>query len=66
MSLERIEITPFAVIAGEILQQRKTGSLTIVHAPLRRNLYFAQGELALITSTAPEDSLADFPVRRGV
>jgi len=66
VSLERIEITPFAVIAGEILQQRKTGSLTIVHAPLRRNLYFAQGELALITSTAPEDSLADFLVRRGV
>jgi tetratricopeptide (TPR) repeat protein len=65
VSLERIEITPFAVIAGEILQQRRTGSLTIVHAPLRRNLYFAQGELALITSTAPEDSLADFLVRRG-
>jgi len=66
VSLERIEITPFAVIAGEILQQRRTGSLTIVHAPLRRNLYFAQGELALITSTSPEDSLADFLVRRGV
>jgi tetratricopeptide (TPR) repeat protein len=66
VSLERIEITPFAVIAGEILQQRRTGSLTIVHAPLRRSLYFAQGELALITSTTPEDSLADFLVRRGV
>ena len=66
MSLERIEITPFAVIAGEILQQRRTGSLTIVHAPLRRNLYWAQGELALITSATPEDSLADFLVRRGV
>jgi curved DNA-binding protein CbpA len=66
VSLERIEITPFAVIAGDILQQRRTGTLTIVHAPLRRNLYFAQGELALITSTSPEDSLADFLVRRGV
>ena len=66
MSLERIEITPFAVIAGEILQERRTGSLTIVHASLRRNLYWAHGELALITSTAPEDSLADFLVRRGV
>jgi tetratricopeptide (TPR) repeat protein len=66
VSLERIEITPFAVIAGEILQQRRTGSLTIVHAPMRRNLYWAQGELALITSTSPEDSLADFLVRRGV
>jgi tetratricopeptide (TPR) repeat protein len=66
VSLERIEITPFAVIAGEIVQQRRTGSLTIVRAPLRRNLYWAQGELALITSTSPEDSLADFLVRRGV
>jgi tetratricopeptide (TPR) repeat protein len=66
VSLERIEITPFAVIAGEILQQRRTGSLTIVQAPMRRNLYWAQGELALITSTSPEDLLADFLVRRGV
>lgn len=66
MSLERIEITPFAVIAGEILQQRRSGSLTIVQARLRKTLYWAQGELALITSAAPEDSLADFLVRRGV
>jgi tetratricopeptide (TPR) repeat protein len=66
VSLERIEIAPFAVIAGEILQQRRSGSLTIVQAPLRRNLYWSHGELALITSTAPEDSLADFLVRRGV
>src|SRR4051812_23793076 len=40
--------------------------MTIVNASLRRNLYWAHGELALITSTAPEDSLADFLVRRGV
>jgi DnaJ-class molecular chaperone with C-terminal Zn finger domain len=66
VSLERIEITPLAVIAGEILQQRRTGSLTIVGAGLRKTLYWAQGELALITSNAPEDSLADFLVRRGV
>lgn len=66
MSLERIEITPFAVIAGEILQQRRTGSLTIVHDPLRKTLYWSQGDLALITSVAPEDSLAAFLVRRGI
>ncbi|MDP9360282.1 MAG: hypothetical protein M3P29_02400, partial [Acidobacteriota bacterium] len=66
MSLERIEITPFAVIAGEILQQRRTGSLTIVQARLRKTLYWAQGELALITSAAADDSLAEFLIRRGV
>jgi len=65
VSLERIEITPFAVIAGEILQERRTGSLTIVQDPMRKTLYWSQGELALITSVAPEDSLADFLVRRG-
>jgi curved DNA-binding protein CbpA len=65
VSLERIEITPFAVIAGEILQQKRTGSLTVIQAPMRKTLYWSQGELALIISAAPEDSLADFLVRRG-
>ncbi|HUJ12197.1 MAG TPA: tetratricopeptide repeat protein [Thermoanaerobaculia bacterium] len=66
MSLERIEITPFAVIVGDILQQRRTGNLTVIRPPLRKVLYWSQGELVLITSAAPEDSLADFLVRRGV
>jgi tetratricopeptide (TPR) repeat protein len=65
VSLERLEITPFAVIAGEILQQRKTGSLTIVRPPVRKTLYWAQGELALITSADAGDSLPSFLVRRG-
>lgn len=66
MSLERIEITPFAVIAGEILQQRRTGSLTIAESRLRKTLYWSQGELALITSVSRDDSLAEFLIRRGV
>lgn len=64
MSLERIEITPFVVIAGEILQQRRTGRLTILKAPLRKVLYWSQGELIMCVSAAPEDSLADFLVRQ--
>jgi TolA-binding protein len=66
VSLERIEITPFAVIVGDILQQRRTGNLTVIRPPLRKVLYWSQGELVLITSAAPDDSLADFLVRRGV
>jgi curved DNA-binding protein CbpA len=66
VSLERIEITPFAVIVSEILQERRTGNLTVIRAPLRKVLYWSQGELVLITSSAPEDSLSDFLVRRGV
>ena len=66
MSLDRIEITPFALIVGDILQNRRTGYLTIIKPPVRKVLYWSQGELVLITSAAPEDSLADFVVRRGV
>lgn len=66
MSLERIEITPFAAIVGEILQQRRTGSLTIIQSPLRKTLYWSQGELGLITSAAPDDSLSAFLIARGV
>jgi tetratricopeptide (TPR) repeat protein len=66
VSLERIEITPFAVIVGELLQGRRTGNLTVIRAPLRKVLYWSQGELVLICSSAPEDSLTDFLVRRGV
>lgn len=65
MSLERIEVTPFAVIAGEILQNRKTGYLTILRPPLRKVLYWSQGELVMAASSAPEDSLGDYLVRRG-
>jgi tetratricopeptide (TPR) repeat protein len=65
LSLERIEITPFAVIAGEILQNRKTGLLTIVKAPLRKVLYWSQGELVMAASADPADSLAEFLMRRG-
>jgi Flp pilus assembly protein TadD len=65
VSLERIEITPFAVIAGEILQNRKTGHLTILKPPLRKVLYWSQGELVMAASMAAEDSLGDFLVRRG-
>jgi tetratricopeptide (TPR) repeat protein len=66
LSLERIEITPFAVLVGDILQNRRTGHLTIVRPPLRKVLYWSQGELVLITSASPEDSLGNFLVHRGV
>lgn len=64
MSLERVEITPFAVLVGEILQNRKTGQLTILRQPAHKVLYWSQGELVLITSASAEDSLPDFLVRR--
>jgi tetratricopeptide (TPR) repeat protein len=66
LSLDRLEITPFAGIVGELLQNRRTGTLNIIHSSLRKVLYWSQGDLVLIASAAPEDSLGDFLVRRGV
>lgn len=65
VSLERIEITPFAAIAGEILQLRKTGYLTILRPASRKVLYWAHGELVMAVSSVAEESLAEFLVRRG-
>src|SRR5258708_38542103 len=66
VSLERIEITPFAAIVGDVVQLRRTGHLTIVRTPLRKELYWSQGELVLATSSAPEASWAPFLFVRGV
>lgn len=66
MSLERIEITPFATIAGDVLQQRRSGALTVIKPPQTRVLYWSQGELVLAASATPEDSLGHFLVQRGV
>ncbi|MGZ7040306.1 MAG: DUF4388 domain-containing protein, partial [Thermoanaerobaculia bacterium] len=49
-----------------MLQNRRTGYLTILKPPVRKVLYWSQGELVLVTSSMPEDSLADFLVRRGI
>jgi tetratricopeptide (TPR) repeat protein len=64
VSLERIEITPFVIIAGDILQQRRTGYLTIVKPPLRKTLFWSQGELNMAVSSVPADSLPEFLVQR--
>src|SRR6185436_15363853 len=61
---ERIEITPFAVIAGDVLQHRRSGSLTVVKPPQTRVLYWSQGELVMAASADPEDSLSNFLVQR--
>ena len=65
VSLERIEITPFAVIAGDILQNRRSGSLTIIRGSQRNVLFWSQGELVLIIPPSIDESLASFLLRRG-
>jgi tetratricopeptide (TPR) repeat protein len=65
VSLERIEVTPFAVIAGDILQNRRSGALTVIRSSQRNVLFWSQGELVLIIPPAPEESLSQFLLRRG-
>lgn len=65
MSLERIEITPFAVIAGDILRNRRSGSLTVIRSSQRNVLFWSQGELVLIIPPTPEETLSHFLLRRG-
>lgn len=64
MSLERLEITPLSAILGEIITDKKTGYLTVVDRGTRKVLYWSLGEVIMVTSDAPEDSLADVLVRR--
>jgi tetratricopeptide (TPR) repeat protein len=66
LTLDRLEITPFAVIVGDLLRSRDTGYLTVIDQRARKVLYWSQGEIVLASSTAPEESLGDFLVRRGV
>ncbi|HVT05025.1 MAG TPA: DUF4388 domain-containing protein [Thermoanaerobaculia bacterium] len=66
MSLERIEITPFTNVIGEILSNRSSGVLSILHGKNRKALYWAQGELVLTHSSAPEESLSAFLEAKGV
>ncbi|MFZ2492031.1 MAG: tetratricopeptide repeat protein [Thermoanaerobaculia bacterium] len=66
MSLERIEITPFALVAGEIVQNRRSGYLTVIHRGDRTVLFWAQGELVLAASDRAQESLGQFLVDRNL
>lgn len=66
MSLERLEITPLSAILGEIITDKKTGRLTVLDHGNRKMLFWSLGELVMVGSDAPEDSLADLLVRRGM
>ncbi|HXI14714.1 MAG TPA: hypothetical protein VNM92_19010 [Thermoanaerobaculia bacterium] len=66
MSLERIEMTPISMIVGEVIRERRTGTLTVIRQAARKTLFWSQGELVLITSSNLDDSLASFAVARGV
>lgn len=66
MSLERIEVTPFANILGEIITGRQSGILTVVGPSVRKLFHFAEGELALIISNSIQESLGAYLFQRGL
>jgi len=66
LSLDRLEITPFAVLIGEIIGTRQSGTQLVAQGHIRRTLCWANGDLVLATSESPDDSLAAFLIGRGV
>ncbi len=66
MSLQRIEVTPFPNLLGEIITGRKSGALTVVSEPVRKVFHFADGELSLITSNSIHESLGAWLFQRGL
>jgi tetratricopeptide (TPR) repeat protein len=66
MNLERIEVTPFTAIVREIVAEKRTGYLTLARESLRRTLYWAFGELVLVLSSNPKESLWAFLAFKGI
>jgi tetratricopeptide (TPR) repeat protein len=64
VSLDRIEVTPFAVLAGEIIVRRRTGALTVFRDQERKEFYWVEGELVLVTSNSIHESLGAYLFRR--
>ncbi len=63
LSLERVENRPVPLIVGEILADRQSGTLAIVHDGLHRTLFWANGELIMVSSANPDESLASYLMR---
>lgn len=55
-------MTPFAPLISPILTEKRSGRLTIMNRSVRRDLYWSQGELVLITTSSPAESLSGFLV----
>ncbi|MBW3672090.1 MAG: DUF4388 domain-containing protein [Acidobacteria bacterium] len=60
MTLERLEIKTFPNIIRDILQERRSGILTVVGGNARRLIHWAYGDLVLVESDRPEEMLQNF------
>lgn len=66
MTLERLEITPFSSIIREVLQDRRSGVLTVLAGKTRRLVHFAYGDLALVESNAEEETLPGYLLQQNL
>ena len=66
MNLNRIEVTPFPLLIGEIITEQKSGVLTVIREPVRKVLYWVSGELVLVTSNSIHESLGAFLFKRNL
>ncbi|MEO8217762.1 MAG: tetratricopeptide repeat protein [Acidobacteriota bacterium] len=66
MNLNRLEVTPFPLLIGEIITEQKSGVLTVFREPVRKVLYWVTGELVLVTSNSIHESLGAFLFKRNL
>jgi len=65
LSLESLEITPLCSVIAPIIAERDSGRMTVVSRDRRTELWWAQGDLVLASTTAPALSLGAFLERGG-
>ena len=66
MTLERLEIKTFPNIIRDILQERRSGVLTVVAGGSRRLIHWAYGDLVLVESDQPDERLRTFLQKKGL
>ncbi len=66
MTLERLEIKTFPNIIRDILQERRSGLLTVVAGNARRLIHWAYGDLVLVESSREEEMLRFFLRKKGL
>jgi tetratricopeptide (TPR) repeat protein len=66
VTLQRLEVTPFTTIIREIITNQSTGQLVLARAQARRIIYWVNGEIVLVASTTPSESLWAYLVHQNV
>lgn len=66
LTLERLEITPFPNIIQDVLQEKRSGVLTVVAGGSRRLIHWAYGDLVLVEPDREDEMLGNFLTKKGL